>query len=182
MLRRSLRRFFYVVTSRMEDDPHAWRWEIRRKRKPLGVRLWEGNFRSSHEAQLAGKQALEDFLNGLSSDRLSADHDVPIVMEGLRRKTERRATHHARSSTLERGFLESGHRKYVAEKRYSVTFIVHASKNEDVATTIRLRGAAAVAKATALADQGWQVFITGPDGNRYYLSEFEQLLSPSSAF
>ena len=181
MLRRSLRKFFYVVTSRMEGDPHAWRWEIRRKRKPLGVKLWEGDFRSSHEAQLAGKQALEDFLNGLTSDRLPADHDVPIVKESLRRKTEKRATHHARSSTLERGLLENLNKKHVAEKRYSATFIVHASKNEDVATTIRLRSAAAVAKATALVDQGWQVFITGPDGNRYHLSEFEQLLSRSSA-
>jgi hypothetical protein len=32
----------------------------------MGVKLWEGGFRTSHDAQLAGKQALEDFLNGLS--------------------------------------------------------------------------------------------------------------------
>jgi hypothetical protein len=34
----------------------------------MGVRLWEGGFRSYGAAQLAGQQALEDFLNGLSMD------------------------------------------------------------------------------------------------------------------
>jgi hypothetical protein len=34
----------------------------------MGVRLWESGFRSYSAAQLAGKQALEDFLNGLSMD------------------------------------------------------------------------------------------------------------------
>jgi hypothetical protein len=32
----------------------------------MGVKLWEGGFRSHQAAELAGKQALEDFLNGLS--------------------------------------------------------------------------------------------------------------------
>jgi hypothetical protein len=32
----------------------------------MGVRFWEGGFRSHHAAQLAGMQALEEFLNGLS--------------------------------------------------------------------------------------------------------------------
>lgn len=181
MLRHSIRRFFYVVASRMEGDPHAWCWEIRRKRTPLGVKLWEGGFRSSHEAQLAGKQALEDFLNGLSSNRNPNCHDEPLGKESPGKATERRATALARSPTPERKFLRSDKEKYIAEKRSAATFIVHASKNEDVATTIRLRGAAAVAKAIAFADEGWHVFITGPDGNRYYLSEFEDLLSSSSA-
>jgi hypothetical protein len=37
----------------------------------MGVRLWEGGFRSYRAAQLAGKRALEDFLNGLSMDTSS---------------------------------------------------------------------------------------------------------------
>jgi hypothetical protein len=44
---------------------------MRRKRRPMGVKLWEGGFRSYHAAQLAGKQALEDFLNGLSIENRS---------------------------------------------------------------------------------------------------------------
>jgi hypothetical protein len=37
----------------------------------MGVRLWESGFRSYGAAQLAGKQAMEDFLNGLSMDTAS---------------------------------------------------------------------------------------------------------------
>jgi hypothetical protein len=36
--------------------------------KAMGVRLWEGGFRSYSAAQMAGKRALEDFLNGLSME------------------------------------------------------------------------------------------------------------------
>ena len=39
----------------------------------------------------------------------------------------------------------------------------------------------AIAKARALAEEGWQVFIVGPDGARYYPSEFDKLLSFSPA-
>jgi hypothetical protein len=62
-----------------------------------------------------------------------------------------------------------------------VTFIVNASKGEDVTTTVRLSIAVAIDKADALLEQGWQVFITGPDGRRYDPSDFEQLLKPDSA-
>jgi hypothetical protein len=34
----------------------------------MGVKFWEGGFESYRAAQLAGKQALEDFLNRLSTD------------------------------------------------------------------------------------------------------------------
>lgn len=37
----------------------------------MGVKLWEGGFRTYQAAQLAGKQALEDFLNGLSMEARS---------------------------------------------------------------------------------------------------------------
>jgi hypothetical protein len=62
-----------------------------------------------------------------------------------------------------------------------VTFIVHASKGEDTTTTIRISVVVAIAKARSLAEEGWQVFIMGPDDIRYYLPEFEKLLllSPS---
>jgi hypothetical protein len=62
------------------------------------------------------------------------------------------------------------------KKGVAVTFIVHASRGEDTATTIRLSVVVAIAKGQALAEEGWQVFITGPDGIRYYPSEFHKLL------
>jgi hypothetical protein len=71
MLRPSPRRSFYVAVSREGSDLDAWCWEIRRKRKPMGVRLRESGFRSYRAAQLAGRRALEDLLNGLAMDLAS---------------------------------------------------------------------------------------------------------------
>jgi hypothetical protein len=62
----------------------------------------------------------------------------------------------------------------------AVTFIVHASRGENNATTIRLSVAVAIAKGRALAAEGWEVF-TAPDGIRYYPSEFDTLLSLGAA-
>lgn len=62
-----------------------------------------------------------------------------------------------------------------------MAFIVHASRGEDSATTIRLSVVVAIAKGRSLAEAGWQVFITGPDGIRYYPSEFDNLLSRGPA-
>ena len=69
----------------------------------------------------------------------------------------------------------------IAQKGFAVTFIVHASRGEDSATTIRLGVDAAIAKARTLVDEGWQVIITGPDGIRYSPPDFDRLLSGSSA-
>jgi hypothetical protein len=74
MLRPSPRRSFYVAISRTRGDQSTWCWEIRRKRTPMGVRLWEGGFPSHHAADVAGKQALEDLLNGLSIEAGSRSH------------------------------------------------------------------------------------------------------------
>ena len=71
MLRPSPRRSFYVVVSRTGSGQDSWCWEIRRKRKPMGVKLGEGGFRSYSAAQLAGRQALEDFLNGMSMEAVA---------------------------------------------------------------------------------------------------------------
>jgi hypothetical protein len=58
-----------------------------------------------------------------------------------------------------------------------VTFIVHASKDDAVAITIRLQAVAAVARARLLADAGWSVFIIGSDEVRYSASQFDKLLA-----
>ena len=49
-----------------------------------------------------------------------------------------------------------------AKKVFAVTFIVHASRGEETTTTVRLSVVVAVAKGRAFAEDGWQVFITGP--------------------
>ena len=65
----------------------------------------------------------------------------------------------------------------LAQTGVAVTFIVQASKGEDTTTTIRLSVVVAIAKGRSLAEEGWQVFITGPDGIRYHPPEFDKLLS-----
>jgi hypothetical protein len=62
-------------------------------------------------------------------------------------------------------------------KGFAVTFIVHAIRGEEATTTIRLNVVAAIARGRALAEEGWRVFITAPDGGHFCLSEFDKLLS-----
>jgi hypothetical protein len=59
---------YYVFTSRRGDYPERWSWEIRRKSKPLGVKLTADGFQSDVAAQFDGKRALEDFLCELSKE------------------------------------------------------------------------------------------------------------------
>jgi hypothetical protein len=62
-----------------------------------------------------------------------------------------------------------------AGKGFAVTFIVHASRGEDVQVTVRLSVAVAIAKGRSLLEEGWQVYITGPDGIRHYPATFDEL-------
>ena len=64
----SPRKSFYVAVFRNGNERNAWCWEIRRKWRPMGVRLREGGFGSYGAAQSAGRTALEDFLNDLVMD------------------------------------------------------------------------------------------------------------------
>jgi hypothetical protein len=59
---------YYVVTSRRGEYPDRWSWEIRRKSKPLGVKLTGDSFQSDQAAQFAGKRALADFLLDLAQE------------------------------------------------------------------------------------------------------------------
>jgi hypothetical protein len=71
LLRPSPRKCFHLIVFRREHEASGWCWEIRRKRKPMGVRLWQGGFRSHRAAHSAGRNALEDFLNGLAMEKIS---------------------------------------------------------------------------------------------------------------
>lgn len=57
-----------------------------------------------------------------------------------------------------------------------MTFIIHASKDEEASTTFRTSVVVAVAKGRQLAHAGFGVFITDPDGDRHRLDEFDNLL------
>ena len=59
---------YYVVTSKRGEHPDRWSWEIRRRSKPLGVKLMAHGFQSDSVAQVAGKRALDEFLSALSKE------------------------------------------------------------------------------------------------------------------
>jgi hypothetical protein len=59
---------YYIFASRRGEYPERWSWEIRRKSKPLGVKLMEDGFQSKMAAEFAGKRALADFLADLSKE------------------------------------------------------------------------------------------------------------------
>jgi hypothetical protein len=59
---------YYVVTSRRGEYPDRWRWEIRRKSKPLGIKMTGDGYQSDTAARFAGKQALADFLLDLAQE------------------------------------------------------------------------------------------------------------------
>jgi hypothetical protein len=59
---------YYVVTSRRGEYPDRWSWEIRRKSKPLGIKIAGGGYQSDQAAQFAGKRALADFLLDLAQE------------------------------------------------------------------------------------------------------------------
>jgi hypothetical protein len=59
---------YYVITSRRGEHPDRWSWEIRRKSKPLGIKMTGDGYQSDTAAQFAGHQALADFLSELSKE------------------------------------------------------------------------------------------------------------------
>jgi hypothetical protein len=59
---------YYVITSRRGEHPDRWSWEIRRKSKPLGIKMTGEGYQSDTAAQFAGKQALAVFLTDLEKE------------------------------------------------------------------------------------------------------------------
>jgi hypothetical protein len=59
---------YYLFTSRRGEHPERWSWEIRRRSKPMGVRMTADGFKSDYAAQTAGKRALAEFLSDLAKE------------------------------------------------------------------------------------------------------------------
>jgi hypothetical protein len=59
---------YYLFTSRRGEHPERWSWEIRRKSKPLGIKLGADGFQSESAAKFAGKRALDEFLSELAKE------------------------------------------------------------------------------------------------------------------
>lgn len=52
---------YFIFTSENGTWPSAWSWELRRKSKPMGIEISEGEFKSQQAAEFAGRRALSDF-------------------------------------------------------------------------------------------------------------------------
>ena len=59
---------YYIEIFDTGARPDLWRWELRRRSIPMGVRFGSGGFQSRAAAEYAGKQALERFLAELSNE------------------------------------------------------------------------------------------------------------------
>jgi hypothetical protein len=59
---------YYIFTSRCGDFPARWSWEIRRKSRPMGVKLTGNGYQSESAAQFAGRRALTELLAGLAKE------------------------------------------------------------------------------------------------------------------
>ena len=61
-------RDYYIETVETGARPHPWRWELRRRSSPMGIKLGAGGYQSEAAALYAGKQALAEFLKDLSRE------------------------------------------------------------------------------------------------------------------
>jgi hypothetical protein len=64
----------------------------------------------------------------------------------------------------------------------ALTFTIHSSKDGTVQQTLRIGSRAAVERALALRDAGWNVYITDAAGRQYQPETFETLAARRSAF
>ena len=57
---------YFVEIAR--DDEGLWRWEIKRRSRPLGVMLYNSGYPAPSDAQLAGEQFLREFLDAMGRE------------------------------------------------------------------------------------------------------------------
>jgi hypothetical protein len=63
-----MRRDYYLITFRTDERPLSWAWEIKRLRKPMGIRLTNSGYQSKASAVIAGRRALLEFLEELAKE------------------------------------------------------------------------------------------------------------------
>jgi hypothetical protein len=57
-------------------------WEIQRRSKPLGVRLYGDGFKSEFAAKLAGEKALSELLDRLAEQESNPVHSQAVSVDG----------------------------------------------------------------------------------------------------
>jgi hypothetical protein len=59
----------YFVSISSAGKPPEWRWEIKRRPKLLGIKLYASGFKSENMAKLAGEKALKELLDGIAQEQ-----------------------------------------------------------------------------------------------------------------
>ena len=59
-------RDYFVAITQEGGGPDCFCWELRHRKTPMGVKVRVHGFRSPEAAEVAGKTALAEFLEGLS--------------------------------------------------------------------------------------------------------------------
>jgi hypothetical protein len=59
----------YFVVTREDRTTRTWTWEIERRSKPLGIRLYHSGFSSESAAKLAGEKSLRCLLEDIVRDQ-----------------------------------------------------------------------------------------------------------------
>jgi len=72
--RNLLSEYFVSITS--VGKPPEWRWEIKRRSKPLGIKLYANGFKSESAAKLAGEKALRELLDGIAREQSRGSGEV----------------------------------------------------------------------------------------------------------
>jgi len=75
----------YFVVVRRTSESWVWTYEIHRRSKPLGVRLYHDGFPSESAAKMAGERLLRRLLDGLRDMRLDLTDDKRLAAGSIRR-------------------------------------------------------------------------------------------------
>lgn len=59
---------YYIVTFESGDSLGRWGWELRRRSRPMGVKIGDRGYQSQTAAEYAGKIALARFLDELAKE------------------------------------------------------------------------------------------------------------------
>jgi hypothetical protein len=72
MIQIATHRGYFVAVTQEGGGPDCFCWELRRRKTPMGVKVRVRGFHSSEAAEVAGKTALAEFLEGLSIEESSS--------------------------------------------------------------------------------------------------------------
>ena len=60
-----LKNDYFVTTASYQRSYELWKWEIKRRSEPLGIKLYGDDFISEHAAKVAGENRLKELLDAL---------------------------------------------------------------------------------------------------------------------